>query len=305
MHAAPSGTLAIDASGVIFATNEAAAQVCGYRTAELIGQHLNLLVPHQYRSRHAKLFAEFLASPERRPMGTGRDFEIAHKSGYLVPVEIGLEPWRVDGASIILVTVIDIAKRKTAERYRGSFLRACGRLDGFEFVGLSAAVLNSDGAIVACNRYFERAKYLLADGITAVAQHQLLQTVKNAFKSGKPHGLRIGTTDDHKPTVVIVIPARHETTQPESAVSLALMVIYSSRQIERIESDLLKEVFELTTAEAKVAASLARGVRVTEIASQLNVSRETIRTELSHIYSKIGLSSQIELVALLAPFVKQ
>jgi PAS domain S-box-containing protein len=305
VHAAPCGLLAIDASGIIIAANEVAAHLCGYNPAELTGRHLNLLVPPQYRSRHAKLFVRFLASPKRQPMGTGRDFEIAHKNGYLVSVEIGLEPCLIEATLVTLATLIDITKRKSAERYRASYLRACGRLDGFESVGLAAAVLDSDGAILACNRYFKQTKYLVVDGITAVVQRRILQTVKRVFESGKPHGLRIGTAHDHKPTVALVIPVCHEVAQPDLAMTLALMVIHSSRHIEPIGSELLKEVFELTAAEARVAGSLARGMHVTEIASQLNVSRETIRTELSHIYAKTGLSSQIELVTLLAPFVKQ
>jgi PAS domain S-box-containing protein len=303
MLAAPTGMLAVDTSAIIITANEVAAQVSGYQIADLAGQHLNVLLPRQYHSHHEKLFAKFVASPERRPMGMGRDFEIVHKSGRLVPVEIGLEPCLIDGTFTILATVVDITGRKTAERYRAEFSRTCGKVEAFESVGLAAALVDSNGTILAPNRHFEQTKDLVVNGVAAVVQRRFLKTLKSALESGKPHGLRINTADDHGPTVALVIPVRSETTQPEA--SLALMVIHSSSRIEPIESDLLKEVFEFTPAEANVAAALARGMRVTEIASQLNVSRETIRTELSHVFSKTGLSSQIELVMLLAPFVKQ
>jgi PAS domain S-box-containing protein len=305
MHAAPGAILAIDTSGIIIAANEAAAQVCGYQLTELTGQNFNVLLPRQYRSQHEKLFKTFLSYPERRLMGTGRDFELVQKSGGLVPVEIGLEPCLVDTSFITLVTLIDIAERKTAERYRGAFLRACGKLDGFESVGLAAAVVDSDGAILAFNRYFEQRKALVVDGIAAVVQRRYLKALKSVFESGKPHGIRVTLADDSRPTVVLLIPAPYDTARPEPAASFGLILIHSSRQIEPIGSDLLKQVFGLTTAEAKVAAFLARGARVSEIAFQLDVSRETIRTELSHIFSKTGSSGQIELVTLLAPFIKQ
>jgi PAS domain S-box-containing protein len=303
MHATPSGMIAIDTLGIIIAANETATQVCGYQIAELTGQHLSMLVPGRYRNQHEKLFANFLDCPEQRRMGTGRDFEIAHKSGRLVPVEIGLEPCLIDGSLITLATIIDISERRTTERYKRDVARACGRLDGFESVGLPAAMVDSDGTILARNRYFEQAKDLVLDGIAAVVQKRFLKILKNAYESGRPQGVQITVGGDNRSNVVLIIPTRYETVQSEP--SPALMVIHSSRQIESIGSELLKQVFEFTTAEAKVAACLARGVRVTEIASQLNVSRETIRTELSHIFSKTGLSSQIELVTLLAPFVRE
>jgi DNA-binding CsgD family transcriptional regulator len=62
-------------------------------------------------------------------------------------------------------------------------------------------------------------------------------------------------------------------------------------------------IFGLTPAEAKVAAYCRMGLRVNEIAAQLKVSRETVRTELAHIFAKTGVSSQTELAALLGPLM--
>jgi PAS domain-containing protein len=117
MHATPNGMLAVDMSGIIIAANEGTAQVCGYKDDELKGQHLNCLC----------------------------DFEIVHKSGRLVPVEIGLEPFLFEERFSNISNSSDITKRRRAERYKGRFLRARGRLDEFESVGLAAAVLDSAG----------------------------------------------------------------------------------------------------------------------------------------------------------------
>ena len=66
-----------------------------------------------------------------------------------------------------------------------------------------------------------------------------------------------------------------------------------------IEADKLADVFELTTAEAQVAISIANGIKPKEIANMNDVAISTIRSQLKAIYCKLGVSSQAELVKVL------
>jgi DNA-binding CsgD family transcriptional regulator len=59
----------------------------------------------------------------------------------------------------------------------------------------------------------------------------------------------------------------------------------------------LRDIFGLTAAEAKIAAFVGSGMRIGEVASHLNLSRETVRTELAHSFLKMGISSQAQLAA--------
>jgi DNA-binding NarL/FixJ family response regulator len=55
-------------------------------------------------------------------------------------------------------------------------------------------------------------------------------------------------------------------------------------------------VNELTEREHEVLASLARGGSNAEIAGELHVSVETVRTHVKHIYAKLGARDRAQAV---------
>ena len=64
--------------------------------------------------------------------------------------------------------------------------------------------------------------------------------------------------------------------------------------------ELVRSLFDLTPAGARVARSLAAGGTVEEIASSGGVSRNTIRTQVRGVLEKTGCRRQAEVVALLS-----
>jgi DNA-binding CsgD family transcriptional regulator len=63
--------------------------------------------------------------------------------------------------------------------------------------------------------------------------------------------------------------------------------------------NILRNVFGLTKAEAKLAARLACGETIEDIAEEHGVSISTARVQLKSIFTKTGTSRQAELVSLL------
>jgi DNA-binding CsgD family transcriptional regulator len=63
---------------------------------------------------------------------------------------------------------------------------------------------------------------------------------------------------------------------------------------------LLTRAFGLTPAEAKLAATIAQGKALEQIAKELGIARTTVRNQLRAIFSKTNTHRQSELVALLA-----
>jgi len=61
----------------------------------------------------------------------------------------------------------------------------------------------------------------------------------------------------------------------------------------------LRNVLDLTPAEAAIAASLANGMSVSDTAAHLGVALNTVRTHLRSIFSKTGVSRQSQLVHLI------
>ena len=62
----------------------------------------------------------------------------------------------------------------------------------------------------------------------------------------------------------------------------------------------LRNVFDLTQAEARIAQNLARGASLEEIATRLQIRMSTARTQLASIFSKTSTCRQAKLVAVLS-----
>jgi PAS domain S-box-containing protein len=115
-EAAPSGVLAVDASGRIALLNAQAERMFGYNRAELIGKPVEVLVPQRFRGRHVDLRKSAAANPQIRPMGTDRSFLGMRKDGSEFPVEVGLNPAAMSTKQLVVATVVDITRRRSAQR---------------------------------------------------------------------------------------------------------------------------------------------------------------------------------------------
>lgn len=115
VDAAPSGMLMIDSQRKILMINKKIEEIFGYSRSELLGQSIETLVPNDVSSHHPKFVESYLQKPEPRGMGIGRELFGKHKSGKLVPVEIGLQPVVTHGETFVISSVVDITYRKRAE----------------------------------------------------------------------------------------------------------------------------------------------------------------------------------------------
>src|SRR5205807_10488750 len=87
----------------------------------LLGQPIEMLVPERFRTHHSAYRNGFIANPETRPMGAGRDLYGLRKDGSEFPVEIGLNPIETEQGVMVLGTIVDITECKQAdEKMRSS-----------------------------------------------------------------------------------------------------------------------------------------------------------------------------------------
>lgn len=96
-EAASEGVIVVDSQQVIVTANKAALIMFGYEKEELLGEHLNILIPVRYKANHHEHFDKFMKDSEKRQMGHGRDLFGVKKDGTQFPVEAGLNPFKVDG----------------------------------------------------------------------------------------------------------------------------------------------------------------------------------------------------------------
>jgi two-component system sensor kinase FixL len=115
IDAAPNAMIMVDSAGVISFANAPAATVFAYSLSELIGRHIETLIPERFRDRHLGYRKGFLSEPSIRAMGAGRDLFGRRKDGSEFPVEVGLNPIHTTEGLFVLASVIDITERKHAE----------------------------------------------------------------------------------------------------------------------------------------------------------------------------------------------
>ena len=115
LGSAPDPTLVVDGSGLIIFASDQVGPAFGYKPQDLIGAHIESLMPERFRSGHASLFGSFFASPTPRPMGAGLDLYAQHKDGREFPVEISLSPVE-DGSNVYVnCSIRDVSGRHEME----------------------------------------------------------------------------------------------------------------------------------------------------------------------------------------------
>jgi DNA-binding CsgD family transcriptional regulator len=80
----------------------------------------------------------------------------------------------------------------------------------------------------------------------------------------------------------------------------ALVLITDMERPVRLNRDLLRDMFGLTSTEARLACQMVAGRSLQQAAASLNISEGHARQRLKAIFGKTGTARQVELVALLA-----
>jgi PAS domain S-box-containing protein len=84
------GMIAVDSAGTIQLVNRKAEEMFGYAGGELLGKHIEVLVPERVRQIHAEERKEYSARPRPRSMGLGMELKGRRRDGSEVRVEISL-----------------------------------------------------------------------------------------------------------------------------------------------------------------------------------------------------------------------
>lgn len=115
VESAPNAMILVDTTGTINLINTECEKLFGYDRSELLGQKMEILLPHRFRKAHPSFRNHFFKVPSARPMGVGRDLHAMRKDGSEVMVEIGLNPIDTDEGQMVLASILDISERKQKE----------------------------------------------------------------------------------------------------------------------------------------------------------------------------------------------
>lgn len=185
---------------------------------------------------------------------------------------------------------------------------AKGASDTLATMGLAALVLDQDGRVVTANNLMLG----LQDQVHWRAQDRiaLADTRANALLWAALPGMGMSPEtsirsfvlrgkDGLAAMVAHVLPIRRSANDIfVRSYALLVMTPLTARKAPPVE--LLRSLFDLTVAEARVARGLAGGESLDGIADSGGVSRNTVRSQLQQVLEKTGCSRQAEVTALLS-----
>jgi PAS domain S-box-containing protein len=109
------GIVALDESGAILAFNKAAEHVFGYKSGEVVGQPVSLLVPPEHKSATEARIKRYIETREAGIVGVERETVGQRKDGSLFPAMSVMSEVVLGRARLFIVLVRDITAQKEKE----------------------------------------------------------------------------------------------------------------------------------------------------------------------------------------------
>jgi DNA-binding CsgD family transcriptional regulator len=187
--------------------------------------------------------------------------------------------------------------------------RAQGMADSLTTMGLPSAVLLGSGKVISTNASFDQVGPQImstAFGGIALANADANTLLKKAiegldaaaFQNGAK-SIAVPADESNSALIVHLIPVRrsaHDIFGP----AMGVLVVTPLGSPETLSGDLLNGLFDLSPAEIRAAQGLLAGKSIDDLALDLGLSRETIRSQVKAVLAKTGTSRQADLMALLS-----
>ncbi len=139
----PDAIIWVDKQGKIVHVNKQSIKEFGYSKKEFRSLTVEDLIPQNLRNKHIYHRQRYNIKPSHRPLNTGMELIAMHKDGSEFPVEVSLNPAKLEETHIVLCVIRNIATRKQAERK----LR-----DIMDTVPVGIAATTIKGEIIEINR---------------------------------------------------------------------------------------------------------------------------------------------------------
>jgi PAS domain S-box-containing protein len=112
---ATEGIILTNDSGNIVLVNPAGEKMFQYKSDEIIGWPIEILIPDKFKAHHHHLRDGFYKHPSNRAMGQNRDLYGRRKDGTDLPVEVSLSHYRKNDELYVIAFIVDITRRKEIE----------------------------------------------------------------------------------------------------------------------------------------------------------------------------------------------
>ncbi|HEX5336920.1 MAG TPA: PAS domain S-box protein, partial [Gallionella sp.] len=106
------GIVSISDSGIVELFNPAAERMFGYRSEEVLGKNVSMLMPQPFRSEHDGHLGRYLNTGQAHIIGTGREVNGLHSGGDMFPMSLRISEFFIEGRRQFIGSMHDITERK-------------------------------------------------------------------------------------------------------------------------------------------------------------------------------------------------
>lgn len=222
-------------------------------------------------------------------------------------------PFSVEPLARDLVSRLDSVRphlaRSALVAARLGFERARSAVETLEALGFAACAVRGSGTVILANKTFEHegAAWTTRFGDRIALQDRnadalLSESLRHVGIDGAVRSIPLRGDAERSAAILQVVPIRR-AAHDLFAQAVAILVLIRPSATPTSRTPLLQALFDLSPTEASVAARIAAGRTVDEIASADAKSPDTVRNQLKSVMSKTGCSRQLDLARMLAQLV--
>ena len=116
LETAVEGIITIDEHGLIESVNPAAEKMFGYRSREITGKNVSILMPMPHRAAHDGYLQNYKQTGVARIIGIGREVSGRRKDGTVFPMDLSVSEVKLANRRLFTGFIRDITERKEAEK---------------------------------------------------------------------------------------------------------------------------------------------------------------------------------------------
>jgi len=177
---------------------------------------------------------------------------------------------------------------------------------GLETAGVAAALVSGDGRLRAANRRFELRFGDRASDTRAglrfgqpQLQAQFADVLARLARAPAARSIAAPATGEAAACVLHLVPLRRGAREVFGWDGV-LLIAADGANAAVPDADLLRLLFDLTPAEARLTRRLVEGQTLAAAAAGLSIMEATARVHLRRVFAKTGVGRQAELVRLLS-----